>query len=327
MNEGQYPGGPQYPNQGGQPQGYPQQEAGYAAPQQGGQPQVNPQQQVGYPQQGGQLQPGYWAQQGGQPQGNPNQGGQPQPGYWAQQGVQPQVNPNQGGQPQPGYWAQQGGQPQGNPQPQGYPQQQVGYPQQFNGNPQPGYWSNPQNQGSKSHVGLIIGIVVGVIVLFFVICFIAGIFSGISGASSDINKSKFCDNKWVEYYSNSYLVPKSDGTFKYYKDKTDLTDYYYTGHYKLYVGDEGIDYVVNDLSEYGVTRDEIQGLIDRNDKYKKGNFVCLVLDNEECIIDGENTATSTVTTPYYGFYVKENGEEGFDIANMNSATYYLFQPE
>ncbi len=309
MNEGQYPGGPQYPNQGGQPQGYPQQ-------------------QVGYPQQGGQPQPGYWAQQGGQPQGNPNQGGQPQPGYWAQQGGQPQGNPqpqvgypNQGGQPQPGYWAQQGGQPQVNPQ------QQVGYPQQFNGNPQPGYWSNPQNQGSKSHVGLIIGIVVGVIVLFFVICFIAGIFSGISGASSDINKSKFCDNKWVEYYSNSYLVPKSDGTFKYYKDKTDLTDYYYTGHYKLYVGDEGIDYVVNDLSEYGVTRDEIQGLIDRNDKYKKGNFVCLVLDNEECIIDGENTATSTVTTPYYGFYVKENGEEGFDIANMNSATYYLFQPE
>ena len=203
----------------------------------------------------------------------------------------------------------------------------MGYPQQFNGNPQPGYWSNPQNQGSKSHVGLIIGIVVGVIVLFFVICIIVRVFSGISGASSDINKSKFCDNKWVEYYSNSYLVPKSDGTFKYYKDKTDLTDYYYTGHYKLYVGDEGIDYVVNDLSEYGVTRDEIQGLIDRNDKYKKGNFVCLVLDNEECIIDGENTATSTVTTPYYGFYVKENGEEGFDIANMNSATYYLFQPE
>ena len=309
MNEGQYPGGPQYPKQGGQPQGYPQQggqpQPGYWA-QQGGQPQVNPQQQVGYPQQGGQPQPGYWAQQGGQPQVNPQQ----QVGY-----------PQQGGQPQPGYWAQQGGQPQVNPQ------QQVGYPQQFNGNPQPGYWSNPQNQGSKSHVGLIIGIVVGVIVLFFVICFIAGIFSGISGASSDINKSKFCDNKWVEYYSNSYLVPKSDGTFKYYKDKTDLTDYYYTGHYKLYVGDEGIDYVVNDLSDYGVTRDEIQGLIDRNDKYKKGNFVCLVLDNEECIIDGENTATSTVTTPYYGFYVKENGEEGFDIANMNSATYYLFQPE
>lgn len=300
MNEGQYPGGPQYPNQGGQPQGYP----GYPQQPQGGQQQMGyPQQQAGYPQQ----QVGY-----------PQQGGQPQPGYWAQQGGQPQGNPQQA---QPGYWAQQGGQPQG------FPQQQIGYTQQ-NGTPQPGYWSNPQNQGKKSHVGLIIGIIVGVIVLFLVVCFVAGILSGVNEASSsDISKSKFCDNKWVEQNDGSYLVPKSDNTFKYYKDKNDLTDYYYTGHYELHVGEEGIDYVVNDLSEYGVTRDEIQGLIDRNTQYKKGNFVCLVLDNEECIIGGENTAEKTVTTPYYGFYVKDGSEEGFDIANMNTATYYLFTPE
>ena len=164
--------------------------------------------------------------------------------------------------------------------------------------------------------------------MFLVVCFVAGILSGINEASSsDISKSKFCDNKWVEQNDGSYLVPKSDNTFKYYKDKNDLTDYYYTGHYELHVGEEGIDYVVNDLSEYGVTRDEIQGLIDRNTQYKKGNFVCLVLDNEECIIGGENTAEKTVTTPYYGFYVKDDSEEGFDIANMNTATYYLFTPE
>ncbi len=145
---------------------------------------------------------------------------------------------------------------------------------------------------------------------------------------SDISQSKFRSIKWVEQNDRSYLVPGYGNTFKYYKDKNNLTDYYYTGHYKLYIGEEAIDYVVNDLSDYEVTKSEINDFIDRNEEYTKENFVCLVLENEECIIGGKNTAEKTVTTPYYGFYIKDNsGREGFDIANMNTATNYLFMPE
>ena len=88
-----------YPQQPVQPQGYPQQGAGYS--QQPAQPQGYPQQNVGY------------QQQSVQSQGYPQQGA----GY-SQQPVQPQGYPQQGA----GYQQQA--------QPQGYPQQNVGYPQQ-----------------------------------------------------------------------------------------------------------------------------------------------------------------------------------------------------
>ena len=241
----------------------------------------------------------------------------------------------QGGYPNQGYPQQPQGYPQ---QPQGYPQQpqrqagypNQGYPQQPQGNPQiQGGYPNqayPQQQKKKSSVGLVIGIVAGSFgfVLLFAIIF-SVIMTGRKG-NTTIDKAYLRSHNWRETNSNSYIVFESD-TFTYYKDKGVYDNYYYKGHYEFYSGKAAVDYVVNDLSEYGVTRDEIQGLFDRNAKYDESNFVCLVLQNEECIIDGQNTTTDYTKAPYYGFYLKNNSVEALDIANMNTATYYWFVPD
>ncbi|MCR5292587.1 MAG: DUF4813 domain-containing protein [Eubacterium sp.] len=242
----------------------------------------------------------------------------------------------QGGYPNQGYPQQ----PQGRYPNQGYPQQPQGYPQQPQrqaGYPNQGYPQQPQggypNQGypqqpqkKKSSVGLVIGIVAGsfgFVLLFAII--LSVIMSGRKGKTT-IDKAYLRSHNWRETNSNSYIVFESD-TFTYYKDKGVYDNYYYKGHYEFYSGKAAVDYVVNDLSEYGVTRDEIQGLFDRNAKYDESNFVCLVLQNEECIIDGQNTTTDYTKAPYYGFYINNSSIEALDIANMNSATYYWFVPD
>ena len=248
--------------------------------------------------------------QGGQ--GNPQMQGYPQQG----QSQMPQGYPQQGypqqGQPQ---------MPQGYSK-QGYPQMQ-GYPQQ--GQPQ---WQGQQPQKKKSSLGLILGIIFGGLFLLIVGLVAIGVILSKTGAvpEADITSEYFKSYNWLEA-EGSYLVLESSTRFKYYRNKDEQDDYYYTGTYEFYSGPEAIAYVVDDLSEYGVTRDEIDGIIDRNEEYNTSNFVCLVLHNEEQIVDGEDIMEKDVTTPYYGFYLKDGSQEALDIANMNAASYYYFTPE
>lgn len=143
-----------------------------------------------------------------------------------------------------------------------------------------------------------------------------------------ITSEEFASHDWLERSSDSYLVPESNGDFKYYKSKDDLDDYYYTGTYEFYCGEDAVNYVVDELSDYkyGLTRDDIDDYIDvhSSEGYRKNRFVCLVLKNEQCIIEGENTFTETVITPYYGFYLEDPYKEGLELTNMREGSSYYF---
>lgn len=141
-----------------------------------------------------------------------------------------------------------------------------------------------------------------------------------------ITSEEFASHDWLERSSDSYLVPESNGDFKYYKSKDCLDDYYYTGTYEFYCGEEAMDYVCNDLKDYGITRYDIDEMIDghRDEGNRENRFVCLVLHNESCIIEGEEVFTDTVTTPYYGFYREDPYDEGLEVVNMNEGTSYYF---
>ena len=78
-----------------------------------------------------------------------------------------------------------------------------------------------------------------------------------------ITSEEFASHNWLERSSDSYLVPESNGDFKYYKSKDDLDDYYYTGTYEFYCGEDAVNYVVDELSDYkyGLTRDDIDDYI------------------------------------------------------------------
>lgn len=129
---------------------------------------------------------------------------------------------------------------------------------------------------------------------------------------------------WQASGDSSLIVCKTDGSFRYYRSAEDMTNYYYEGTYEFYMGEEAVTYITTELSAYSVTREELEGVFDRNEEYDESNFVILVLNNEACIVDGENQVESPYQTPYFGFCLEEDGVPCLDIANMNTGNYSLY---
>ena len=253
MNEGQYPGGPQYPNQGG----YPQQQ-GYSNPR----------------------------------------------------------------QPQQGYWAQQGGQPQGYTHQQGYPQQ-----------PPQGYWAQPNGQPQKSSTGLIVGIVIGAIVLVLLVglaitypAFVRYRELAKEAANGGLTQYYFENHKWEGLNDSALIIPESDNKFTWYRDRSNTGGDYYSGSYKLYLGEDAVDYLV-DESEVSafVDEDYVESLEKPEYGATKENFVCLVLTNEKEVFYGqekEYKKGEQVTTTLYGFYV--NDKDGNKLTLVKYKNPYEF---
>lgn len=130
------------------------------------------------------------------------------------------------------------------------------------------------------------------------------------------------NTKWNAGRDDSQIHFFDDGTFKYYKEKDDLSDNYYEGTYSFYSGKDAINYITKDLAKYGVSEEEWFNLILRNKEYSEENSVCLVLHNETCIVGGKDTMTTPYITPYMGFYFEN--QNVFDITNMNTANYTTF---
>ena len=186
----------------------------------------------------------------------------------------------------------------------------------------PGQWSPQQGKSKGKLIIIIIIALVVIAVSVFIVLWLTG-----KDSVDVMDRDTFAEHNWYEAHSGSYLVPESNGNFAYYKDKGIEDDNYFTGTYEYYIGKDAIDYVVNDLSEYGVTRDEIKSMVNKKKEYKEENFVCIVLHNQHAIADGEEMLRETIDTPYYGFQLYENDENVLDIANMNTAVYYLFEED
>ena len=182
----------------------------------------------------------------------------------------------------------------------------------------------------------IAGIVISAILLLFLIVSVATGHFTVRTTFRGLNKKLdtpekieeyIKDNKWIDIEDDSYLVFVTGKTFKYYQNFEELDDYYFDGKYELYVGEDAMEYVVDDLEDYGITEEEVNELADRDKLYKVENLVVLVLHNQKRFVDGENTMEDTVITPYIGFFVTNNKEHALDLMNMNAMEYYLFVPE
>lgn len=121
----------------------------------------------------------------------------------------------------------------------------------------------------------------------------------------------------------SMIYFEEDGSFIWYQSDEDHDDNYYTGTYDVYMGEDAYDYIIYDLSEYGITEEELDDYFDRNedsDFYQKENMCCLVLHNEELFMDGKLQDYAANERHYMGFF-----EDGyFDAANMESGEYASF---
>lgn len=214
------------------------------------------------------------------------------------------------------------------PPQQGYPQQGYGQPQGYVP-PQQGYMPVQPQRNMYPPRRKKSGLIIGLIIVAALILIMGAVYYVIKHGRSGFDKDYFADKNWLETHSNSYLVTGEGNTFKYYKDKGVYDNYYYEGHYKLYLGDDAYKQITEDLSKYGVTADKLDGIFSKNNQYSKSNLVCLVIENETCWIDGYNMYedSGTVVTPYYGFYIQDGGKPALDLVNMNSPQYYYFVPE
>ncbi len=66
------------------------------------------------------------------------------------------------------------------------------------------------------------------------------------------------------FAGNSYLAGddsviyfQEDGTFEWYLSVDDTSDNYFKGTYDVYFDESALEYITEDLSDYGVTADEL----------------------------------------------------------------------
>jgi len=120
----------------------------------------------------------------------------------------------------------------------------------------------------------------------------------------------------------SEMVFGDQGTFAWYQKETDHYDNYYKGTYKLYVGRSAKNHIVNDLESFGVTAEELDGLISRNDDYKLENLIVFDITYTDYRYLGKDLLTGTKTTSWYGFL--NDTQNTFSVADMSSANTFVF---
>ncbi|MDL2212023.1 hypothetical protein LJB88_04015 [Erysipelotrichaceae bacterium OttesenSCG-928-M19] len=134
------------------------------------------------------------------------------------------------------------------------------------------------------------------------------------------NSNDFLTNSVWEFSNDqSQIHFNEDDKFIYYRDADDTTNYYYTGTYELYRGKEATSYITENLKDYGITKSELARIFLQEGDSEDG-IVCLVLNNEEQIIDNENMIKETFITPYFGYYFNNSTEEFIGLINMNTAS-------
>ena len=144
-------------------------------------------------------------------------------------------------------------------------------------------------------------------------------------AADQDSKDLLAGTSWLSVNDHSQWVFHDDQTFHCYRSKDETDDNYYAGTYDFHIGQDAMDYLTQDLAQYGVTAEEMQEVIDRSDTYTLDNLVCFSTTNQSFLLDGQEQLTEEVITAYFGFLLKDGTY--LDIANMITGTYYGFEKE
>ena len=141
-------------------------------------------------------------------------------------------------------------------------------------------------------------------------------------SKQEIEGDPFAGKEYVAG-DDSVIYFAQDGSFLWYQDDENHEDNYYQGTYIAYRGQQANDVLLYELTEYGVTEEELDAYFARNegdDFYAKENFTVLILRTEHAIIGGSDAVEEPYERHYMGFFY----EGDFDAANMDSGEYALF---
>lgn len=124
-------------------------------------------------------------------------------------------------------------------------------------------------------------------------------------------------NKW-ESTSGMLLELEKDGTFKFYKDKSDKDDNYYSGTFTVKNGKEAVDY----LEEVHELPAENQRTAMASFGVDENYYYALLLTNKECIENGANTLAEENEVTYYGYYMPDY--EYLNLYSLKTMSQYEF---
>lgn len=161
--------------------------------------------------------------------------------------------------------------------------------------------------------------------LISLVCLII-IVANVSTPQTKPQSSDFLANtSWLSGDDNSQWVFGVDKTFHWYQTKGQTDDNYFAGTYEVYIGQDAINYLTSELSNYGITEKSIKQVIANNQEYTLNNFLCLSCVNQSFMLRGEEQLSKDVVSSYFGFLLAN--DTYLDIVNMTTGTYYGFTKE
>ena len=130
---------------------------------------------------------------------------------------------------------------------------------------------------------------------------------------------------WLSGDDNSQWVFGTDKTFHWYQMEGETDDNYFAGTYEFHVGQDAINYLTTELSDYGITERTIKRVISSNSEYTLDNFVCFSCVNQSFMLRGKEQLSEDTLSSYLGFFLQDGTY--LDIAKMTTGTYYGFTKE
>lgn len=193
--------------------------------------------------------------------------------------------------------------------------------------------------GMKS-VGIILSIISFILMIIELIAIIGGIFLFIFNLTDIDNLhhlnwdnfedyiEQFPDNKKEEKDSfdingyswkgddNSILYLNPDESYVWYQDDSNHQNNFYLGIYETYNGNDAIQYIIQHLSEYGLTEQEQRSFFqDKN--YDLEDYYLIILNCTKTVVNGQEQESSDGSKLYYyGFYEEETRR--LDLVNMKT---------
>ena len=159
--------------------------------------------------------------------------------------------------------------------------------------------------------------------LIGVICVVAAIMLAPRKASQ--SPDLLAGTSWISGNDNSQWVFGTDKTFHWYQTEGETDDNYFAGTYEFHVGQDAINYLTTEFSDYGITERKIRQVISSNSEYTLDNFVCFSCVNQSFMLRGKEQLSEDTISSYLGFFLQDGTY--LDIANMTTGTYYGFTKE
>ena len=159
--------------------------------------------------------------------------------------------------------------------------------------------------------------------LIGVICVVAAIMLAPRKASQ--SPDLLAGTSWISGNDNSQWVFGTDKTFHWYQTEGETDDNYFAGTYEFHVGQDAINYLTTEFSDYGITERKIRQVISSNSEYMLDNFVCFSCVNQSFMLRGKEQLSEDTISSYLGFFLQDGTY--LDIANMTTGTCYGFTKE